>query len=237
MRVPSSPEMWLRLDEVPSTQEAAAELLTSGRPERVVIARRQTAGRGRRGREWHSPTDACLAASIVFDGCSDSEMPWLLGMTIAVAAARALHAQVQWPNDLVLRGRKLGGILTELHEHSGVRVPIVGVGVNLAVRDFPAELVGRAISLHEVDPHPPGPTEALQLILEECRRLPEPRAWPDLEAHWLPLDATPGKRFVLESGEQGTAVGIGPLGQLIVEVDGQKRECLAADALLGLGER
>jgi BirA family biotin operon repressor/biotin-[acetyl-CoA-carboxylase] ligase len=109
----------IRVDAVPSTQDVARQLPVGT----VVVAEHQTAGRGRLGRRWEAPPGSALLASWV--------MPFneLAPLAAGVAAAQACGAAVRlkWPNDLLLEGRKLGGILVERTGHKCV----VGTGINL----------------------------------------------------------------------------------------------------------
>jgi BirA family biotin operon repressor/biotin-[acetyl-CoA-carboxylase] ligase len=109
----------IRVDGVPSTQDVARQLPVGT----VVVAEHQTAGRGRLGRRWEAPPGSALLASWV--------MPFneLAPLAAGVAAAQACGAAVRlkWPNDLLLEGRKLGGILVERTGHKCV----VGTGINL----------------------------------------------------------------------------------------------------------
>jgi BirA family biotin operon repressor/biotin-[acetyl-CoA-carboxylase] ligase len=109
----------IRLVSTPSTQDAARGLP----PGTVVVADHQSAGRGRLGRRWEAPPGTALLASFV--------LPWreLAPLAAGVAAALACGEQVRlkWPNDLILDGRKLGGILVE----SGGQTCVVGIGINL----------------------------------------------------------------------------------------------------------
>jgi BirA family biotin operon repressor/biotin-[acetyl-CoA-carboxylase] ligase len=109
----------IRLPEVTSTQDVARGLSIGS----VVVTDHQTAGRGRLGRRWEAPPGSALLASFVEPRRS------LASLRAGVAAARACGEQVRlkWPNDLLLEGRKLGGILVETHGDSCV----VGIGINL----------------------------------------------------------------------------------------------------------
>ena len=109
----------VRLASVTSTQEVARDLPIGS----VVVADHQTAGRGRLDRRWDAPSGSALLASFVL------EPHPLLSLAAGVAAAEACGPDVRlkWPNDLMLRGRKLGGILVEV---SGGKA-VVGIGINL----------------------------------------------------------------------------------------------------------
>lgn len=109
----------MRIASVTSTQEVARELAIGS----VVVADHQTAGRGRLDREWQAPPSTALLASFVL-----ARHP-LMSLAAGVAAAEACGPDVRlkWPNDLILEGRKLGGILVEASRDRA----IVGIGINL----------------------------------------------------------------------------------------------------------
>jgi BirA family biotin operon repressor/biotin-[acetyl-CoA-carboxylase] ligase len=149
---------WRRIEwreEVDSTQRLARELARGGAEEgTTVIAESQRAGRGRLGRSWHSPAGVNLYCSVVLrPPLAPAEVPQLalvvgLAVADAVAAVGGAGAAVKWPNDVLLGGRKVAGILTELDaELERVHVVIVGIGVNLNGDAFPSELADKATSL------------------------------------------------------------------------------------------
>ncbi len=119
----------------------------------IVIAESQTKGRGRLGRTWHSPPRENLYFSTVLRPPLAPPAAPPLTLAAAVALAEAAEAEgatveLKWPNDLLLDGKKLAGILTEMSTSSSrIQFVIVGIGVNLNTRAFPAELAARATSL------------------------------------------------------------------------------------------
>jgi len=121
----------VRLASVTSTQEVARELPIGS----IVVADHQTAGRGRLDRRWEAPPGSALLASFVL------EPHPLLSLAAGVAAAEACGPDVRlkWPNDLMLRGRKLGGILVEV----GGGKAVVGIGINLTSAPPGAARLGR----------------------------------------------------------------------------------------------
>lgn len=219
------PAVWRIVDSADSTQDLLAQ------PEfadvDVVLSRHQTGGRGRLQRMWHSgePNEA-LAMSIAFRGYAGHPKPWLIGMGVAIAAASAVHAHLQWPNDLVLDGRKLGGVLTEIVGG----IPIVGIGINLNQTEFPSDIAGIATSLAIHRPAEYDPEGVTRSIWDRLGRLPEPRTWSDLQPIWNLFDETSGKRYCLADGRCGPAIGIGPEGELLVSIEGETERVLAADA-------
>lgn len=144
---------------VDSTNRLAADLARRGAPEgTAVVAEAQTAGRGRLGRSWASPRARNLYLSLVLrPPLAPSAAPQIalaaaLSVVRAIAAEGAGGAEIKWPNDVLLGGAKVAGILAELEaEAERLRFVVLGVGVNLNAReaDFPAELRGRATSLLE----------------------------------------------------------------------------------------
>jgi BirA family biotin operon repressor/biotin-[acetyl-CoA-carboxylase] ligase len=234
MRSPLVAGSWLELDEVDSTQNVAAEHLTRGSGVGVVFAHEQLSGRGRFGRKWLSRRGDSLTASLIFHDYADHPLPHLIGMSVAVAAAGALYSQLRWPNDLIIAGRKVAGILTELLPRpDGRRVPVVGLGVNLNQQTFPPELAEIATSLSVAHGGRYEADAVLRLILSRLEELPEPKSWLDLAPIWGVFDKTPGKPYKLSDGATAVAVGLGSEGQLLCSVDGESRTVLAAEALFG----
>jgi BirA family transcriptional regulator, biotin operon repressor / biotin---[acetyl-CoA-carboxylase] ligase len=224
----------VELEEVDSTQALAAELLARGEAPGVVLARHQTAGKGRFDRAWYSSAGESLTMSLVFLDYPEHPKPWLLGMSLAVAAAGVLHSRLRWPNDLVIQGKKVGGVLTELKpDMKGAMVPVVGLGINLNQTEFPLEVREVATSLALEREGNWQPREVALEILARLESLPEPSSWHDLQPIWRLFDDTPGKRYRLQSGEEAVALGIGPEGELLCAVEGESRTVMAADAILG----
>jgi BirA family transcriptional regulator, biotin operon repressor / biotin---[acetyl-CoA-carboxylase] ligase len=234
MRRPDEHSPWLELEEVASTQDVATDHLRSGREvPGLVIARRQTQGRGRFGRTWQSTEGESLTVSLVMNAYADHPKPYLLGMAIAAAVAGALHLRLRWPNDLHLSGKKVGGVLTEIVTAAdGTKVPVVGLGLNLNQPSMPDELKEMATSLMIERETRLEPEEVLRTILRRVELIPEPNAWSDLAPVWALFDDTRGKLYRLDTGEEAVALGVGPEGELLCAVDGESRSVLAADALL-----
>lgn len=154
------------LSSVGSTNQEAMALAQQGAQDgTVVAAERQTAGRGRLGRPWHSPAGDNLYCSVVLRRLPEQEKLPLIPLASALAVVRAIQrvtglpAKLKWPNDVLAGGRKLGGLLCE-SAGIGQADPVVVVGIGLNVnggRDgFPEELQGIATSLamelgHQVD--------------------------------------------------------------------------------------
>ena len=143
-------------DSIDSTNTAARRLAADGAVEgTVVIAETQTKGRGRLGRSWASPALRNLYVSIVLRPPIAVAQAAQLTLVAGVAVAETIRewapdAAIKWPNDVVVDGRKLAGILTEMEaDDDRVRCVILGIGVNLnaAPEDFPEELRDKATAL------------------------------------------------------------------------------------------
>jgi len=143
------------LSTTTSTNDAAREWLNSGAPDgATLVADYQTAGRGRLGRQWHSPRGLDLTLSMIFIAPIESLrlVPLLGGLAVRAAVEEFLPPvivpQIKWPNDILASGFKLAGVLAELISQP-VSAAILGIGVNLNTRagDFPADLRRPAASL------------------------------------------------------------------------------------------
>jgi len=146
------------LDSVGSTNDYLKLLAKDGAPEgTVVAANTQTAGRGRMGRSFLSPENEGVYLSILLrPDCAPESVPQLTAW-VAVAMRRALESScgvspgIKWVNDLVLGGRKLGGILTEMAaegESGHIEYIVAGIGINVGQTAFPEELSAMATSLY-----------------------------------------------------------------------------------------
>jgi BirA family transcriptional regulator, biotin operon repressor / biotin---[acetyl-CoA-carboxylase] ligase len=201
------PRLHLRL--VDSTNDRAKALAAAGAPHgTLVTAAEQSAGHGRQGRPWVAPPGEALLMSLVL-----REPPPLLPLIAAVAVAEAVGepASIKWPNDVLVGGRKVAGILVEARLQE--QWAVLGIGVNVAVRTFPNELREIAGSLRgtpaDVEPF------LARLLTELDRRLAEPAA-AVLDA-WRARDALRGRHIEWATGE-GTAAGIDGEGRLVVEL-------------------
>jgi BirA family biotin operon repressor/biotin-[acetyl-CoA-carboxylase] ligase len=165
------------LDECESTNDEAARFARAGaRHGTIVTARAQRSGRGRDGRAWSSPRDAGLYLSAVIrPPLSLVDVP---PMTLAIGiglcdAARAVGAaaELKWPNDALVRGRKLAGVLLEAHSQ-GHRLDavIVGIGVNIAPGGLPPELAATAITLADAAGAPVDRAIFLEHLLANVER-------------------------------------------------------------------
>ena len=134
--------------EIGSTNDVAGALADQGGGEGlVVIADRQTAGRGRLGRSWASPPGAGIYASVVLRPPAPVAMLLTIAAGVAVSegieAATGLSVHVKWPNDVHVGARKLAGILAE----AAIAHVILGIGINIQPAAYPVDVAGRATSI------------------------------------------------------------------------------------------
>lgn len=205
--------------DVGSTNDLLKSLVRGGAHGRqVVLADRQTAGRGRLRRSWHGPAGVGLYLS-VFERTNRPSIEmtrWTLGAGVAAAEAcrvlTGLPIELKWPNDLMHDGRKLGGILTEtICSATGTTELFVGVGINVGhlAQDLPQELQDHAISLRLAlnGQLPPDRETVAAAFLDRwsgvCDSLEE-GAWEALRERWSRLSIWP----------VGTQLDVFPSGQL-----------------------
>jgi BirA family biotin operon repressor/biotin-[acetyl-CoA-carboxylase] ligase len=233
-------------DEVGSTQDELRSLADNGAPEgALVIAERQTQGRGRMGRTWLSPAGKGIWMSLLLRPRVPVQQTPQLTLLAAVALSRAIHRVVplaigiKWPNDLLVDGRKISGILLEsAAEDERLRYVIVGMGisVNLDPEDYPDELQSRAISLKMASGSPVNRAELIAAIMEEFESLyelfqekgfaPIRLLW---EAHSVTLNR-PAKLVTPQGTVEGIPEGLDDSGGLKVRLkDGSIRTVYSAE--------
>jgi len=142
--------------ELDSTNRKAKELAAEGAPEgTLVVAEAQTRGRGRIGRSWYSPFRTGIYTSLILRPRLPPHEAPKITLVTGVAVAEALLAgtplkpDIKWPNDILIRGRKICGILTETStEMDAIDFVVVGVGINVNTREFPVDLKEIATSVY-----------------------------------------------------------------------------------------
>lgn len=213
-----------RVQRTPSTQDVLHELAAAGAAAgTVVIAGEQTAGRGSRGRAWASPAGGLWMSVLLRPAVAPALE--VLSLRVALAVSAAIEAvvpgialQLKWPNDLVLAGRKLGGILCEARwQGNSLGWVTVGVGVNVA-NGIPEALGTSAIALAmlvpgaEPDPLTEPIAAAITVLGDRQGHLTE-----DELASFRARDWLAGKR--LREPVTGTAGGVGRDGALLLRRD------------------
>lgn len=214
----------VRLGEVTSTQAAAFALAGEGAPDRtVVVADHQTAGRGRFGRRWHDEPGASLLLSILLRPRLAPPRLSLLSYAAAVAVAEALEAaaglaaRVKWPNDVLVDGRKIAGILLE-SRIGPVPAVVVGIGINVGQRAFPPDLAPRVTSVALAGGRSTDREALLAALLEAFdtwRGRLEGEGFAAVRARWLALSDTLGRRVRVD-GRAGVAVDLDAEGALVL---------------------
>lgn len=238
----------LQFDTLPSTNTEAAQQAKRGGAEGLcVIAREQTAGRGRQDRAWSSPRDAGLYFSIVLRPQLEMSQWPLLTLAAALAVVDALAEacavgrdglDFKWPNDVYAGGRKLCGILAETFETNQGRACVVGIGINLMKDAFSPELQASATSIEELM----GRRADREVLLRALVRGLERRydQWHngagDIAREWTANSSYAAGKQVRVSldGEiiEGTTRGLEPDGALRVETfDGKIMTVRAGDVL------
>lgn len=211
-------------DVLGSTNDRARELAAGGAPPfTVVLAERQTAGRGRSGSGWHSPAGGGLWLSTLLppSGGVPPHLPLLVGLAVAravEAACPGLEAGLKWPNDVEVGGRKVGGVLCE----RGDGAVVAGIGLNVRQRpgDFPEELRGRAISLETAAGAAVSRGALAGALLAELAEACGAPARCLTEARLAELarrDVLRDRRVTTEQAGGGVARGIGVDGALVLE--------------------
>jgi BirA family transcriptional regulator, biotin operon repressor / biotin---[acetyl-CoA-carboxylase] ligase len=228
-----------------STNRVALELGHAGEPEgTVVVAEEQTAGRGRAGRAWLSERAAGIYVTLLLrPRLAPVQAPLLtmmagLSVHAAAEAVTGLNVDLKWPNDLLIGGKKTGGILTEMHaEPSQVRFVIVGIGLNVNQEKFPGELANIATSLRMESGKRQSRMELLVRLLREFEsdynRFLREGVSGVVERFETVSSYARGKRVRVSNGSEsyvGTTAGLGPEGLLQVErEDGRLMTVIAGD--------
>jgi BirA family biotin operon repressor/biotin-[acetyl-CoA-carboxylase] ligase len=240
---------WERIDHFPvidSTNVRARMIADRGAPEgTVVVAEAQLKGKGRRGRSWFSPAGEGIYVSVILrPRVAPSEAPQLVLMA-AVAAAEALFAQaalpvsVKWPNDILVGGKKIAGILTEMRL-AGDRIDHVvigmGVNVNTPAECLPPEIAAVATSLCAVTGRTFPRTGLLRAYLEKLEgwyALFQERRFEPIRERWLEIARIIGKQVQITGvgrTYEGEVVDVDPNGFLILKSpDGAVERILAGD--------
>jgi BirA family biotin operon repressor/biotin-[acetyl-CoA-carboxylase] ligase len=224
------------LDACPSTSTLLVERASRGaRHGSVIACEQQAAGRGRRGSPWVSAVGGSLAFSLLWRFAQGAGALAGLSLAVAVLAARALErrgisgVQVKWPNDLVCRGRKLGGILVELSgEVSGPSAVVVGIGLNVRLDAVTRDRIGRPVAdLADCAATLPSRTALLQGLLESLATgLAQfgREGFAPFRDEWVRRHAWQGRRVTLTVAgrrvAEGEALGIAEDGSLVLRSPG-----------------
>ncbi len=222
-------------DETGSTNEQARMLAYNGEPHgTLVVADRQTSGKGRRGRSWDSPAGVGIWMSLILRPDISAVSASMLTLVMAMAAAKGIkkvtgiECLIKWPNDLVVNKKKVCGILTEMStEFSDIRYIIIGVGINVNQTGFDDELAGTATSLFIESGKSYRRSEIIAATMkafeEYYAKFIETSDMSALKDEYNGILVNCGREVcVLDpSGSfRGTALGISDKGGLLVQADG-----------------
>jgi BirA family biotin operon repressor/biotin-[acetyl-CoA-carboxylase] ligase len=237
MTTPVAAPALVRLGRVDSTQTVAFALAADGAADRtVVVAQAQTAGRGRHGRLWLDEPGASLLTSIILRPRLEPARLPTLSLAAGVAVVEALERvtglkpRLKWPNDVLVDGRKLAGILLESRIGPSPLV-VLGIGVNLAQRVFPADLADRATSVRLATGRRVDADALLTALLESLdawRTRLETEGWAPIRERWRALTETLGRRVSID-GVEGVAVDVDEDGALIVAEGDVRRRVVAGE--------
>lgn len=222
------------LPQIDSTNTELMRRARAGRPEPILlVAERQTAGRGRLGRDWQSDTDAGLSTLTFSLGLTLQPADWSgLSLAVGLAVVQSLHPalQLKWPNDVWLEDRKLAGILIETTSVGNLRYAVIGIGVNLLPR-APDGLRTPPAALTEVLPAADAPStlEAILLPLVHAVLAFEASGFGDLRNAFHARDLLYGREVLCTDGTTGTARGVDAGGALLVHTESGLQKISSAE--------
>lgn len=240
------------LDQIDSTNNYAKKIAFEGCEEgTLVVADYQTCGRGRLGRDWNSSDKKGVWMSLVLRPDIPFEEVQMLTLAVSVAVVQALfeyaqiEAGIKWPNDIIIKGKKVCGILVEMNmEVDKINFLVLGIGLNVNQRkdDFKEELLDRAISLNMHLEETSGSQKTLKrneliatilLKFEEIYDKVKCGAFEDIISEWKKYSVTLGKEVsIIYKNEQyrGIAEDITKEGKLIVKCeDGTVKEVFSGE--------
>jgi BirA family biotin operon repressor/biotin-[acetyl-CoA-carboxylase] ligase len=228
--------------EVSSTMDIARDMARKGAPHfSVVIAGRQTSGRGRLRRSWHSSDGGLyftliLRPDLPLQWCSRVNFAASLALCRVIRKLTGLNAAVKWPNDLLIDGRKLSGMLSEM-EAVAEMVSFVSVGIGINVNNDPTAVEPNACSLFQLLGKPVSRKEILARFLNELQTYLD-RSDGNLEkavSEWKELTCTLGRNVSVITPQEtstGLAIDIDPAGALILKLaDGSLKKVLYGDCM------
>jgi BirA family biotin operon repressor/biotin-[acetyl-CoA-carboxylase] ligase len=219
------------LPEIDSSNSELMRRARSGQHEAtLLVAERQTAGRGRMGRVWQSQPGDSLTFSL---SLSIAPRDWSgLSLAVGLSLAESLHpgVQLKWPNDLWFEDRKLGGILVEAASMGGRSQVVVGVGLNIRPR-LADGLNTAPAALSELLPALTAPTALARVALPLIQTLLkfEHEGFSPLQARFESRDVLKGRRVQTSDGQEGMALGISRSGALLLQTDTGLHEIHSAE--------
>jgi BirA family biotin operon repressor/biotin-[acetyl-CoA-carboxylase] ligase len=239
---PGREERIVYLPETPSTMDVARAMAREGCPAfTAVVAGRQTQGRGRMRRKWFSRAGGLYFTLVLRPRVPvlwSSRVNFLASLTLAriLRERYAVDAGVKWPNDILVGGAKLCGLLSEM-ETEGDEVAFVNVGVGLNVNNDPPEVVPPAVSLRRLLGRVVPRREVLAAFLEAMEARVATENWEGVIAEWKSVSITIDRPVRIETAREtieGRAVGVDENGALLVATaGGQVRTVVHGDCFQG----
>lgn len=237
--MPDSNYKLIQLEEVDSTNEYAKKLVVQedNRGPYVIIADHQTRGKGRLGRLWESPRGMGLWMSIILkSGRSHEEMAWtnfMVSVTVCetLRELTRLPLELKWPNDILINGKKICGILMETVNKNREVFLIIGIGININQQNFPEPLDSTATSLFIE-------TQTVWdrwiILAKIISRFDDNNAnlSPEIITRWKSLSGMLGHRVTVVQGNhtfEAIATDIAKDGALVVERNGRTEKLYAGD--------
>lgn len=232
---------------LPSTNTVLKEAALHGAPHgEVLIADFQTAGRGRLGRAFFSPSGSGIYMSVLLRptlplSVAAGRITTLAALAVSRAIARVsgIETRIKWVNDLLIEGKKVCGILAEAVSVGEENAIVLGIGVNVKNTAFPAELADVATSL-EAHGNPPDRNLLIAAILDELSSL-DPTCPQDWISEYKQRSAVLGNTVKLLpfGGEsyEAVALDVTENGALVVERDGEKLEIFSGEVSLRLADK
>ena len=216
----------VELHSVGSTNTVA---LDSGRPGLLVVASEQTAGRGRKGRTWFSPAGTNLYMTLTVD-TNDPRLPLVAGVAVrealSVLMVKSALLEVKWPNDLIVHGRKLCGILCE----SRGGITAVGIGVNVNQLAWPPDLTDSATSLSLILGREVQRQEVLRLVLTEVEKwlfIFARQGFEPIRRNYLEHGLLKNYALTTEEGVPCSVVDMNSDGHLLINAAGTLKELVS----------
>ena len=236
---PVLPDGWtlVALDSVGSTNDEAARLADAGAPEGTVVwSRQQTGGRGRRGRQWASPPGNLYSSTILRPDCAApraAELGFVAALAVADIVPPGRPLRVKWPNDVLVDGGKVAGILLEsaIGQTGQVQHVVAGIGVNVGFAPQLPEMRYRGAALGgSVEAALEKLTAALAARLAEWRR----DGFATVRAAWLAKAGPLGAEVDVKLGEElvhGRFAGLDREGALLLETAAGPRKIVSGELL------
>ena len=227
-------EYYTQLD---STNEEAWEMIDEDvKPGTVIITDRQLSGKGRNGTKWQSKTDRSLTFSVIIQlnnlsGSISGVFPLLSGVAI-VRTLQDMHIDggLKWPNDIMVKGKKLGGILCKSRiQGKSIKWVVLGIGINVneTADDFENDISGTATSLYlevgdfiQRERLLAGILNHLEILLSEL--IEDPESF-DINKYWTPYCTHSNKQITFQEGDQvhqGRFTNIAKNGECVIEMNG-----------------